>query len=469
MKILFVASEAAPLAKVGGLADVAGSLPGALRALGEDVHIILPLYGFLDTAVFPLKRIKSGLEFNFGGENKSVDLDLTQNGKVPVYLVENSRYFGSGEVYANELERFTFFSRAVFEVLPCLDWQPDIIHCHDWLTAPLIIWLKRAGHPSASVFTIHNLAHQGFFDEAFSRRNNLDKEWEDLAPQAPVPPRCFLAQAILRADLVNTVSETYSREITTPEFGCGLDALLRYRDARGELSGILNGIDCEYWNPATDTYLPVKYDLAGFNRKSLNKTELQRTAGLAVNGDTPLIGMVQRMHEQKGIDILIEALDRMLTETGAQLVVQGRGVAKYEEALRQAVARYPRQAAYFSAYEESLAHLIYGGSDMYLMPSRFEPCGLSQMIAMHYGLLPIVRHTGGLVDSVSQFNRDLSRGSGFVFHDYTAAALLKAVTQAVSAFRDRAVWYRAAERVMQLDFSWQSSARKYLELYRRLR
>jgi starch synthase len=213
MKILFVSSEAAPLAKVGGLADVVGSLPKALRALGHDVRTILPQYGCIDTSRFPVTRLKSGFEFDISGETKSVDLNLTQNGGVPVYLLENRPYFGTMEVYSNDLERFFFFSKAVFSLLPELDWQPDIIHCHDWLTALVIMWSKEANYPYSSVFTIHNLAYQGFFDENFAHRYGLAKEWEEDPPDVPLPPRCFMSQAVLRADMVNAVSETYAREL----------------------------------------------------------------------------------------------------------------------------------------------------------------------------------------------------------------------------------------------------------------
>jgi starch synthase len=467
MKILFVSSEAAPLAKVGGLADVVGSLPKALRALGQDVRTMLPQYDCIDTSRFPITRVISDFELDISGATRSVDVNLTQNGGVPVYLLENSQYFGTKEVYSNDLERFFFFSRAVFELLPELDWQPDIIHCHDWLTALVIMWLKKAGYPYASVFTIHNLAYQGVFDEAFARRYGLDKEWQNDFP-APLAPRCFMSQAILRADMVTAVSETYSREITTPEFGFGLDALLRYRGTRGELTGILNGIDYDAWNPATDEYLPVKFNPASLKNRVFNKIALQRVAGLPVNSDIPLIGLVQRMDEQKGIDILVQAIDRIIGETGVQLVILGRGRDNYEGILRQVAARYPQRAAVFIAFEEPLAHLIYGGCDMFLMPSRFEPCGLGQMIAMRYAALPIVRHTGGLVDSVLKFSPDLTEGNGFIFHDYTAEALLKAVKEAAAAFQNKNMWNSAVERIMQMDFSWQSSAGVYESLYRKL-
>jgi len=275
-----------------------------------------------------------------------------------------------------------------------------------------------------------------------------------------------MSQAVMWADFITTVSETYAREITTPEFGVGLDSLLRYRAARGALSGIVNGIDYRDWNPASDEYLPVNFTSAGFKKRALNKVALQKVAGLPVNSDIPLIGMVQRMDEQKGIDIVSQGMEQIVRETGAQFVILGRGQEYYENMLRQVAARFPQQIVVFVAFEEALAHLIYGGCDMFLMPSHFEPCGLGQMIAMRYGALPIVRHTGGLVDTVPELNADLTQGNGFVFHDYSPGALIAAVKRAVESFKDQKAWSQAARRVSQVDFSWKSSARRYETIYR---
>jgi starch synthase len=467
MKILFVASEAAPLVKVGGLGDVTGSLPKALRALGHDVRLIIPQYAKLDTQRFPITVVKSGLEVSLPGGIQSIDLNQTQVNEVPVYLIENPQYFGGGEIYGTfDLERFYFFSRAVFNLLPNLDWQPEILHCHDWLTALVIMWQKRAGYPCSTVFTIHNLAYQGFFESEYLHSHNLKKDWDSFAPDAPPVPLSFMAQAIMRADLVTTVSETYAREIMTPEYGVGLDTLLRYR--KDSLKGIVNGIDYSYFNPLNDLFLPVNFDSNSLSRRELNKIALQKLSGLPVNSAVPLIGMVQRLDEQKGIDIFARGIDQMMKESESQFVILGRGRDHYENTLRQIAARYPGRVAVFIAFEESLAHLIYGGSDMFLMPSRFEPCGLGQMIAMRYGALPIVRHTGGLVDTVPEFNPDLSSGNGFVFHDYTPEALAAAVYRATLVYRNKTSWFQAVERVMNLDFSLQNTALRYEKVYRLL-
>ncbi len=468
MEVLFVASEVTPLAKVGGLADVIGSLPKALTNLGHDVRLIVPKYGSIDLSPYSVALVRNGFKINMMSKEESADLKMTTvRNKVPVYMVENDTYFGDKEIYGKkDLERFFFFSRTVFEILPQLDWQPEIVHCHDWHTALIPLWQKEAGHPYVCLFTIHNLAYQGAFDETFLTASGLKKYWQDYPTQAPKPPLNFMSQGILWADLVTTVSETYSKEIVTPEYGEGLDSLLRYRQK--DLRGIVNGVDYEEYNPATDPYLPANYDSLTIEKRIINKLALQQRANLPQNAEISLIGMVQRLDEQKGFDILEKAIDPILKETKAQLVILGRGREYYETMLRQIASRYPQQVALFVAFDNPLAHLIYAGCDMFLMPSRFEPCGLGQLIAMRYGALSIVRHTGGLVDTVPEFTPDLKQGNGFVFKDYTPGALITAVTQAVNAFRNQKVaWRQAIQRVMELDFSWQASAKKYEDVYQK--
>lgn len=468
MRVLFVASEATPFAKVGGLADVVGSLPKALTGLGHDVRVIIPKYGIIDVSRYPATPVKDNFRIPIMAKMERATLKFTtREDKVPLYMIENRRYFGGKEVYSeNDLERFLFFSRAVSEILPRLDWQPEIVHCHDWHASLVVMWLKKAGYPYAKVFTIHNLAYQGAFDEAFLALSNLKEQWEDYPLDAPKPPLNFMSQGILWADLVTTVSVTYAKEIVTPEYGEGLDPLLRYRQK--ELLGIANGIDYAEYNPATDLHIPADYDSSTLERRITNKLALQRKANLPEDAETPLIGMVQRLDEQKGFDILEKAAESILKETKAQLVILGRGREHYENMLRQIASRYPQQVALFIAFDNPLAHLIYAGCDMFLMPSRFEPCGLGQLIAMRYGSLPIVRHTGGLVDTVPEFTPDLSKGSGFVFRDYTPEALIAAVKKAVDAFGNKRGWHQAMQRVMRLDFSWQASAKKYEAAYQKV-
>jgi len=468
MKILFVAAEANPLVKVGGLGDVVGSLPAALNKLGHDVRILIPSYGSLDINRFPLSPVITDRHITLPHGRESFSLYRTSLNRMVVYTLANARYFGGPQVYtAADLERFYFFSRAAFELLPELaGWQPEIVHCHDWHTALLAMWCRSAGYPCATVFTIHNLAYQGVFDDYFLRRFDLQKYWDDLPTGAPRPPLCFMAQGILRADLVTTVSETYAREIALPEYGMGLDGLLRYRQT--DLVGIVNGLDYDEWNPQTDPFLPVNFSAESLPKRVFNKYALQRTAGFPVDEKIPLIGMVQRLDEQKGLDLLASGIDRLFAETPVQVVVLGRGWDNYESLLRDLNSRYPGRFAAFIGFAEPLSHLIYGGSDIFLMPSRFEPCGLGQLIAMRYGALPVVRHTGGLVDTVPPFNADLTRGNGFIFHEFTPAALNGAVSQAVEAFKNKGIWYRAVQRIMGLDFSWQASAKVYDGIYRRV-
>ncbi len=373
-------------------------------------------------------------------------------------------HFGDKEIYGqNDLERFLFFSRAVFAILSKLDWHPEIVHCHDWHTALVIMWLKKSYYSCPSIFTIHNLAYQGTFDQAFLVKSRLEKDWQEYPPQAPKPPFNFMSQGILCADLVTTVSEAYAREIVTPEYGVGLDPLLRYREK--DLLGIINGIDYEEYNPKTDPYIQDNYDSLTLERRVSNKLTLQKRANLPQDAEIPLIGVVQRLDEQKGLDILEKAAGPILKETKAQLVILGKGREYYEKILRQIAAKYPHQVALFITFDDPLAHLIYAGCDMFLMPSRFEPCGLGQLISMRYGALPIVRHTGGLADTVPEVTPNLEKGNGFVFQDYTPEALIGAVRKAIAAYANKEAWHQAMQRVMSLDFSWRDSAKKYEAIY----
>jgi starch synthase len=466
MKILFIASEASPLVKVGGLADVIGSLSKALTTLGHEVRLILPKYGSLKADMQGITGGTCSLKVSFMGRSEPATLKTTRlRENVSVYLVENQNYFGTDEVYTdNDLERFLFFSLAVPGILSKLDWRPDIIHCHDWHTALVPLWLKEAGSFFPTVFTIHNLAYQGPFDHRFSAASGLGEVWHRHTPSdAPAPPLNFMSQGILLADIITTVSPTYATEILTPEYGEGLDHLLRYR--RQSLFGITNGIDYEEYNPADDPYLAVTYDSATLEQRTINKIALQKKANLPQSPDMPLIGMVTRLDEQKGLDLLVPAMDSLLSETKAQFVILGRGREHYQDLLRQAVATHPDRLALFIAFNEEVAHLVYGSSDMFLMPSRFEPCGLGQLIALRYGSIPVVRRTGGLADTVEDVDTNLERGNGFVFQSYDSASLIKAVKRAEEAFCDKAAWQKLMKRNMTLDLSWEISARKYEDVY----
>lgn len=472
MRILFVASEAVPLAKAGGLADVAGSLPKALQELGHDVRVIIPKYGFIDNTQLAAAISKYDFKISNFTEIQSVVLNMTRlKNKVTVYMLENLKYFGGKKIYdgKNDLERFFFFSNAVSAILPQLEWQPEIIHCHDWHTALLIMWLKRAGYQYATIFTIHNLAYQGNFDEFFLATHDLNKYWVDHPSNIPKLPFNFMVQGIVGADLVTTVSKSYASEIVTPEYGEGLDNILNYIKQKKSLVGIVNGIDYEEYNPQTDPYIPANYEPLSLDARVNNKLALQREVGFPESARIPLVGMVQRLDEQKGFDILEKAIIPILSETNIQLVVLGRGRENYERMLNQLASKYPQRVAISTAFNDPLAHRIYAGCDMFLMPSRFEPCGLGQLIAMRYGALPIVRYTGGLIDTVPELTPDLTGGNGFVFRDYSPDALLYALKEAVNAYINRKeAWQQAMQRVMCLDFSWKAAALKYEAAYKNI-
>ncbi len=473
--ILFTVAEASPLVKVGGLADVAGSLPQALRQLGHDVRIIMPRYGSTNLAGYEtIPRGTFSMPF-MGGQEVIGIKEIQLEGGTPAYLVENEKYFGRPAVYgeADDLERFLLFSLAVMEAPRRLNWPPDILHCHEWHTgmAPALLrYARRDGHfysSCASVYTIHNIGYQGWFDDWFATRAGL----HDYLPPAgdPLRGRAYnmMAMGILHGDIISTVSETYAGEILTPEYGMGLETVLESR--KDSLSGIRNGIDYQQFNPALDRFIAANYDSRTLERRGRNKLALQEKAGLPVNAGTPLLGMVSRLAYQKGIDILAGALETLLGEADIQFVIQGTGESQYEDLLRNLQNRYPDKVRIFPVFDFSLAQQVFAGCDIYLSPSRYEPCGLSHLIAMHYGAIPVVRRTGGLAETVPACPDDLSSGHGFVFESYDPNDLLAALRRALAASRRQEAWLRLMIRVMLADFSWQAALPRYESLYRMAR
>ncbi len=464
MKILFIASEAFPLAKVGVLADVVSSLAIALHEYGHEPCLILPKYRSIKARLQEIPD--SDVTVNSMGHDEKLALRMTSLKEVvPVYLVENDTYFGTDEIYAQgELERFLFFSQSIPAVISRLNINPDVVHCHDWHTALVTLWLRQANMPSHCVFTLHNLAYQGSFDQQFLLRSGLSSLWHVyVPPAAPKPPLSFMSQGILLADMLTTVSSTYAAEILTPEYGSGLDNLLSYRNS--ELYGIVNGIDCDEYNPATDPYLQRNYDFGTVEGKTDNKLALQRKSGLPQDPDIPLFGMVSRLDDQKGIDLLLNGIGPFIEQTRAQLVVLGQGREHYQRALTEVASECPSRISVNIARDERLARLVYGGSDMLLMPSLYEPCGLGQLIAMRYGAIPVVRHTGGLADTVKDVAEN--NGNGFVFANYTVSDMLEAIKRAEASFFRRTEWRNLVRRNMKLDFSWKAPASKYEEIYLR--
>jgi starch synthase len=475
MKILFVASEVAPFAKTGGLADVTGSLPKELKRLGHDVRIILPLYKTIRDGGTVITGEFGTLSVPIGASTEQGTIRQTHLGDILVYLLEHDKFFGreylygtpSGDYHDNPL-RFAFFCRGVLEFLRNSDFQPDILHCHDWQTALIPIILRHEPDlaamfsASAVIFTIHNLAYQGLFPQTALDVMGLDQSYFTIDRLEYYGRINLMKGAILSADLINTVSETYCREIQTPEYGCGLDGVLRVR--RNDLSGIVNGLDYSEWDPATDRDLFSRFSVETLEEKKTNKLGLQGLLGLEQSLKTPLFGIVSRLSAQKGFDLVARLLPRFVAG-GLQLVILGSGEEKYIRLLQNNAGSREHTVSFNFEFDSSLAHKIYAGADIFLMPSSYEPCGLGQLIALRYGTIPVVRKTGGLADTVFDPAQS-SEPTGFSFSTYSASALWLAVTRALETWRDPMQWDSIVRRAMGLDFSWHSSAVHYEELYR---
>ncbi|MFC2023316.1 glycogen synthase [Chloroflexota bacterium] len=475
LKILLLSTEVVPFAKTGGLADVAGALPKAVGALGHDIRVAMPRYGRIDPIKFGLEEVLPALEVPLNRSTEPARILKTEiTPQVPVYMIDNTKYFDREGIYMypDDADRFIFFCRAALEAMKEIDWQPDVIHCHDWQTAIVPNWLKTLyeGDPffanTSTLYTIHNLAYQGIFGYRVLEIAGIDEwgfqyhhEMADLNEMVDM-----MGRGIYWADLVSTVSETYSREILTSEYGEQLDPLLR--DRRDRLFGILNGVDCEMVNPADDPHIACQYDAATLERRTENKLALQREARLAEDPDVPLIGIISRLTDSKGFDILADAIDHIL-DLGVQFVLMGTGEQHYHDWFSRMVHRYPRQAAVFFTFNTPLARRIYAGSDLYLMPSRSEPCGTNQMIAMRYGSVPVVRATGGLADTVHDYCPSTGQGTGFVFEDYGRWELFAAIVRATETFRHQEIWQQIQLQGMHTDYSWDKAALGYVDLYRR--
>lgn len=475
MKVLLCASECVPFIKTGGLADVVGSLPKALKAQGVDVRVMLPKYRLIDYEYVGRMEHLGHFNLLFGPVPTYCGIDTLTLDGIPFYFVDNLALFGGDKVYTGDEQegiRFAFFCRAVLESMKQIDFFPDILHCNDWQTGLIPPMLKEQYQGDEryqniqTVYTIHNLRFQGLFDR------------DRIHSVVGLPDRCYTSETmefyglvsfmkggIVYSDRVTTVSPTYAEEIRTGYFGERLDGLLRAR--QDVLSGILNGIDVENYDPATDAHLGAHYDAKNPSQKKKNKRLLQEEMGLQKR-DVPVLSMVTRLTSQKGLDLIACVLDDLM-KLDIQIAILGMGDRHFESILQDAVERYPGRIAMRNELNEGLARRVYAGSDLYLMPSQFEPCGLSQMIAMRYGTIPIVRETGGLRDSVQPYNRYTDEGTGFGFRNYNAHEMLYTVEQAVSYWNnDRDMWARLVQRAMTADFSWNASAKQYLKLYRTL-
>ncbi len=454
MKVLLLVTEAVPYVKVGGLGDVAGALPQALRRAGAEVRVIMPRYGLLDPQALGLRQVRGNFPVTMDWRRE--ECQLWEDPRTGMWFLENQYFFGSRHlVYGNgdEVEQFVLFCRAALEACQLEGWVPDVVHGHDWPAAAAIRLHWAAPGRAGLVFTVHNLAHQG------AQRPD---GWPLLGVYDGRGAMNLMQQALFCADLITTVSPTYAREIQTPELGFGLDGQLRERADR--LVGILNGLDLESWDPSTDQALPARYGPGELSGKRICKQALQREMGLPVE-EVPLIGVVSRLDFQKGIDLLVGGLEEILETTSAQVVVLGSGEQGLEDALRRASAANPTRIAAWLGFSAPLSRRIYAGADLFLMPSLFEPCGLSQMIAMRYGTLPVARATGGLVDTIVDCARP--EGFGYLFGPYQREAMLEALGRALVDYTDSESWDAARNRAMLADFSWDRAARSYLEVYSR--
>jgi len=475
--ILFATSEAHPLIKTGGLADVSGSLPIAIKSLRRDIRIIMPAYRSALENAGQVVRVAT-LQI----EGVTAPIHILE-GRMPgssviVWLVDSPQHFDrpgnpylgmDGFDWPDNAQRFTVFSRAVTAIAlnqAGLSWQPDVVHCNDWQCGLIPVLLALTPQRPATVFTIHNLAYQGLFPLAIFKNLKLPESLWSMHAMEFHNKFSFIKGGLVYADMLNTVSPTYAREICTPEYGSGLDDLLKYRSDR--LIGILNGVEYSQWNPAKDDYLAHQYNVYTLRHKLDNKTELQEQVGLPVNKDIPLIGLVGRLVEQKGFDLLLDAIPK-LSGKPLQIAVLGSGDKVLEKSLQQTMNKYPQQVAAHIGYSEALAHQIEGGADMFLMPSRFEPCGLNQIYSLRYGTVPIVRRTGGLADTVVDATDDAIRSgtaSGYVFDEPEPESLLDAINRAFVDFTQYPrIWKKLVFNGMQQDFSWRRSARQYLALY----
>jgi starch synthase len=476
LRVLFVASEAHPLIKTGGLADVAGSLPVALKHLGCDVRLLIPAYRDALTRI----RIRpSSVPIDIAGAVAPVVLrqGTLPGTRVETWLVDHAPSFDRpgnpyldphGRPWDDNAERFTLFARAAAALAmgtTKAGWQPDIVHCNDWQTGLVPALLSAETRRPATLFTIHNLSYPGLFPYSTFERLGLPAALWSFDKLEFHDRISFIKGGLVFADKLTTVSPTYAGEIQTPEFGCGLDGLLRHRSA--DLSGILNGIDGKTWNPATDPCISSHYNHRSFANKAHNKHSLQKEFGLPADAGLPVIGLVGRLVQQKGIDQLINILPELM-QLPLQLLVLGSGETEYERALLRLASAHPQRLAVRTGYDECVAHRIEAGADIFLMPSRFEPCGLNQMYSLRYGTVPLVRQVGGLADSVIDATPDnLANGTatGIVFHGDDDASLTDAVRRALALYGEKAAWRHLALNGMSCDFSWKTSARHYLDLY----
>lgn len=476
LKILMVSAEVEPFAKTGGLADVAGALPMALKAAGHDVRIVMPRYQSISTrmnyvADFSIEMLgkeetcivrQGALNFEENEENYSI----------PVYFIDNYHYYNRPNIYCygDDADRFVFFDKAVLKMLPAIGFKPDVIHCNDWQTGPIPLYLKDFYNDDAyyneiaTLFTIHNLQYQGGFGKGVLPVLGLGDEYYTSEKLEFYGEVNFMKSGILYSDIINTVSKTYKNEIKTEQYGERMDGLMRSKS--DSLYGIVNGIDTVAYDPEEDTKIYKNYGLKNIKAKSINKKELQLELGLPTT-NVPVISMVTRLVDQKGLELIKDIMPELM-KMDIQLVVLGLGDPYYENLFKAYQKDYPNKVCARIEFNDVLAHRIYAGSDIFLMPSKFEPCGLGQLIALRYGTVPLVRETGGLADTVSNFAIETEEGNGFSFKEYSSRALLKTIVRAVSVYKNLPdIWEKIMKEAISEDFSWKNVSDNYIDLYKK--
>jgi starch synthase len=477
MRIAFATSECVPFVKTGGLADVCGALPKALALLGHEVKVFLPLYQSIRVLDHDLVFAHEfhNTQMNIGGRVVTVNVWYKRNGAgVEHYFIDCPHYYHREQIYtshADEDERFILLQDMVMHILQRFSWPPEVLHCNDWQTGLLPVFLREKYDwdqlfaRTASVLSIHNVGYQGRFAPASVGRAGLKYDKFHLGGAYEFYGSfSFLKAGVMYAEMLTTVSPTYAREIQTPEYGADLEGVLRYRSQ--DLVGILNGIDVDDWNPSVDAHIPQQYSFETLEDKAKNKKALLEYAHLPALENAPLLGIITRLAEQKGMELIASVLPQLM-ELPVQLVVLGSGAEKYENFFRWAGHTYPEKCYAYLGFNNELAHLITAGCDMFLMPSRYEPCGLNQMYCLNYGTVPIVRRTGGLADTVHDYHEFEEQGNGFSFYDFTPYALWTSILRALDLWEQKEIWREVVQRGMAEDFSWKHSAQQYLEVYQR--
>jgi starch synthase len=486
LRILYLSSEVTPFAKTGGLADVSSALPKALFDLGHDIRVMMPKYGPINERKYILReviRLKT-IPIKVGEQEHitSVKSAFIPDSKVQVYFLDYKPFFDRSDIYGDDTtgqeypdnaERFMLFCKAAIETMKLLHWEPQVIHCHDWHTA-LIPWLLKNEYKSDSFFdrtstllSIHNFSFQGIFDPALASKIGISENFTKKGGPLELDGKInFLKAGLLHAGIVNTVSPTFASELLRdPALSGGLYEIIR--DRKKDFLGILNGVDYSAWDPETDIHIKENYNSTTLRNKTKNKKALMDLCGLAYDETVPVIGMITRLTDQKGIDLVIHAIKDIMN-MNVKMVILGIGAQKYHDQLKKLHVAYRKHLSVTLRFDETLSHLMEAGCDLLLMPSLSEPCGLNQMYSLRYGTIPLVRKTGGLADTIIDIHEDPLKGNGFVFSDYTPAALISAMERAVNTFKDCSAWTKLMKKGMRQDFSWVSSAEKYVKLYIKL-